>query len=98
MTTVTDITDRRIGKNIETLLSTSMTEQGRLAAAIGMETSKMSKALSGHRRWKSDELEAIADFFDVPIDRLFHGPKIEDLERLLGDRVSRCTALSLVAA
>jgi AcrR family transcriptional regulator len=45
------------------------------AAAIGLDESKLSKSLSGRRRFTTDELAAISRRADVPLAELVHGER-----------------------
>ncbi|MGH8921006.1 MAG: TetR family transcriptional regulator C-terminal domain-containing protein, partial [Actinomycetes bacterium] len=56
----------------DVLTSRGETQRDR-AAAIGMEPTKLSKSLNGLRRFRSDELAAIAEQAGVTVDWLMHG-------------------------
>ena len=74
MADITYASDRRVGRMVAALLGASGAKQSHLAAAIGMDTGSMSRAINGRRHWTIDDLNALASFFDVPITRFFEDP------------------------
>lgn len=61
---------------VRELLSRHDLSQSELAEAVGLDASKMSKSLSGHRRFSSVEYARIADVCEVSTDWLLTG--VED--------------------
>lgn len=58
--------------------------QSDLARLMGVDKAVISKSFKGFRPWKIEDVEALADVFDVPITRFFEPP--EDVLR------SRCVS------
>lgn len=51
-----------------------MTRRG-LAEEIGMLPASLGQTLNGKRRWSIEDLEAMAEVFDVPVSRFFGGSR-----------------------
>ncbi|ANY09237.1 TetR/AcrR family transcriptional regulator [Pseudonocardia sp. HH130630-07] len=65
--------DEAIASRVRQLLERDGWTQRRFAAAIGLEETKLSKALAGRRRFAAGELLAIADVTGETVNRLLHG-------------------------
>lgn len=62
-----------IGQRVRELISRSGSSQGEFAAQIGLDASKLSKSLSGARRFSSLDLARIAESSQVSVDWLLSG-------------------------
>ncbi|WP_232665288.1 TetR/AcrR family transcriptional regulator [Pseudonocardia sp. TRM90224] len=62
-----------VPERVRDVLASRGETQRDLAAAIGMEPTKLSKSLNGLRRFRTDELAAIAEQAGVTVDWLMHG-------------------------
>jgi transcriptional regulator with XRE-family HTH domain len=60
---------------VETLLSWRGRTRAELADHLGVHVSAISKAYKGKRRWTMDEVEMMAEFFDVPVTSFFDDPE-----------------------
>ncbi|MEV1290979.1 TetR/AcrR family transcriptional regulator [Pseudonocardia sp. NPDC049635] len=65
--------DAAVASRVRDLLEREGWTQRRFAAAIGLEETKLSKALAGRRRFAAAELVAIADVTGETVNRLLHG-------------------------
>lgn len=65
-----------ISRIVKGLLAVSGRKQGELAVALDLSDSGMSRRLKGGE-WSVDDLDVLAQFFDVPISTFFRQP--EDL-------------------
>lgn len=62
-----------LGQRVRYAIDGTGASHRQLAAAIGMDTTKLSKSLAGTRRFQIGELTAIADEAGVSLDWLLHG-------------------------
>lgn len=65
--------DPGVAERVRELIARDGRTQRRFAAAIGLEETKLSKALAGRRRFAAAELVAIADATGATVNRLLHG-------------------------
>ena len=78
MSTLVKLTPRQQGiTQIVTVLMADrrMTRRG-LAEQIGMHEVTVGQTLNGKRRWSIEDLEAMAEVFDVPVSRFFEDPEV----------------------
>lgn len=79
---------------VRSLIQESDLSQGDFAHRIGLDDSKLSKTLSGHRRFSSLDLARIADEFEVSVDWLLNG---KESELALAARSTGGSAASAIA-
>lgn len=79
----------RIAGVVRMLMAAAQEDQGDLARVLHKDQTTVSRMLNGTRKMTVDELDAIAQHFDVSVGTLFAGPealrqnwKIRDPERL----------------
>lgn len=70
---LTDAGVAPVAERVRELIRRGEWTQRRFAEEIGLEETKLSKALSGRRRFAAAELVAIADRTDVTVNWLLHG-------------------------
>jgi AcrR family transcriptional regulator len=71
--TVLDMTQQLVQQRVRTAVAASGESQRDFAVAIGLEPTKLSKALKGIRRFQPDELAAIARRAGTTVDWLVYG-------------------------
>lgn len=59
-----------VAEEIRVLITRNHTTQADVAAVLGMDAGTFSRRLRGHKSFDLDELEALANYFDVPITAL----------------------------
>lgn len=57
-------------KLIDKMIANKRGEKSRLAKFIGIDADKLSKSIKGKRNFKLEEIAKIAEFFDIPLDRV----------------------------
>jgi AcrR family transcriptional regulator len=62
-----------VRERVRYLIDNSGATQHAFASTVGLEASKLSKSLSGTRRFRTEELTAIADHAKVSLEWLLHG-------------------------
>ena len=65
--------DPGVAERVRDLIARDGWTQRRFATAIGLDETKLSKALAGRRRFAAAELVAIADATGATVNRLLHG-------------------------
>jgi AcrR family transcriptional regulator len=66
-------TDEALRDRVRQLVGRTSRTQGEFATRIGLDSSKLSRALGGKRRFSSFELSRIAEVGEVSLDWLLHG-------------------------
>lgn len=62
---------RNVSRTVRVLLADRGMDQNHLATLLGMDKATLSRALTGHRAWKLDDIEALAAAFDLPVSYFF---------------------------
>lgn len=71
--TATDRPQLRVAGVVKALMEDAGETQDELGAAIGLNSSSLSRALDGKRKMSVDELAAIAEHYDVGYNAFFQG-------------------------
>lgn len=70
--------DARVSRTVQHLLvDRPGVTRADLADACGINYNALAMKLRGDRPWRLDEILCVAEFFDVPIGRLFYPPRWE---------------------
>lgn len=75
---------KRVNRTLRLLMADQECAQADLADVLNIDPAQVSKAFSGLRSWKLDDLTTMADFFDVEPKIWFEDPAnlLSGLERL----------------
>lgn len=78
MASLATLTPRQMGIStiVRVLLAARGMTQSDLADQLGLHKTQVGQSLHGKRRWTIEDLEAMAEVFDVPVSRFFEDPEV----------------------
>lgn len=91
----TSTTASNIGTAILVFAAVRGEKQGELAEALGMTDYQLSRRLNGKARWSPDELQAVAEHFELPSVGLLFMTPTQLLDRLRASGYKQVNAVDM---
>lgn len=81
------MTDRNqdVARIVRMLMALRDLRQPAVAEALGLHQSGVSRALKGKRVWTLDDLDKLAELFDVPVSTFYEDPAVVLRSRCFGE-------------